>query len=230
MPVTLLQEGEDIDASLASVSLGPITEGSMLIAVVGSRGQQYGVELPAGFTTLGPILGPAFDGGKALLGYKVAGASEPYDFEASVATVGSVTLWVGEFDGIGAFVDSDSANNIAASSNLAAGPSSIGSGNLAAFCLFNQSARSLPVTGGVPPNYIFDGGWTREVNIGVNASGPCVAMAWREYADLADPVAVNATAVLSRGYGWLLATFVAGTVEPEITPVLRESIQIHVVG
>lgn len=208
MAVVLIQEAEDEAPTGPTAVLGSTpTPGTLLVAICAERSETAMNSMPVGWTEVpaGPTLGPAFDGGAASLFYKVAGASEPTSIQ--YGGVSRSSIWVGEFGGVGALVDSDSADDIAAATTLSAGPSSLGSGGILAFAVFNQSARDGTSSGGNPPDFDFDSGWTREINNGVDASGPSIGAAWRVYSNLAGDVSVSCTATNNDGYGWLLATF-----------------------
>jgi hypothetical protein len=194
-------------AGTASVTLGATpTVGNLLVLVVGQRGPGSTPSTPAGFTSLGTVEGPSFDGGTGTLFYRfVTGPSEATTYSNTHSS--STGIYVAELSGIGSFGAVATANNVGASTSMVAGPSSLGTGDLVALGLFAQSARDGSGAGGVAPDYGWPAGWTREVNAGVDGSGPSVTFAWKPLPGHSGTLGATVTATNNAGYGWILATF-----------------------
>jgi hypothetical protein len=185
---------------------GAPTEGNTLIAIVGQRGSGTTTAAISGFTKVGQAATDSFDGGVVAVYYRVVaapGETTSYAYSAS----SSANIYVAEFSGLGAFEDDDSAGSIAASSSLAAS-GSVGTGDLFALAAFAHAVRDNTGAGGVAPNYSWPVGWTREVNAGIDPSGPSITMAWQQLLGHSGALSVSpVTATNSGTYGWVLATF-----------------------
>jgi hypothetical protein len=185
---------------------GAPTEGNTLIAIVGQRGSATTTGALSGFTKIGQAATDSFDGGVVAVYYREVAAPGETDTYAYTAS-SSANIYVAEFSGVGAFVDDATANAVAASASLAAS-GSVGTGDLLAFAAFAHAVRDNTGAGGVAPDYGWPVGWAREVNAGIDPSGPSVTMAWQQLTGHTPPLAVSGiTATNSGTYGWLLATF-----------------------
>jgi hypothetical protein len=185
---------------------GAPTEGNTLIAIVGQRGSATTTGALSGFTKIGQAATDSFDGGVVAVYYREVAAPGETDTYAYTAS-SSANIYVAEFSGVGAFVDDATASAVAASASLAAS-GSVGTGDLMAFAAFAHAVRDGTGSGGVAPDYGWPIDWTREVNAGIDPSGPSVTMAWQQLTGHTPPLAVSGiTATNSGTYGWLLATF-----------------------
>jgi hypothetical protein len=197
------------------------TEGNTLIAIVGQRGIATTTGALSGFTKVGQAATDSFDGGVVAVYYREVAAPGETDTYAYTAS-SSANIYVAELSGVGAFVDDATASAVAASASLAAS-GSVGTGDLLAFAAFAHAVRDGTGSGGVAPDYGWPVGWTREVNAGIDPSGPSVTMAWQQLTGHTGSLAVSGiTATNSGTYGWLLATFAASDRAWQLAPETQD--------
>jgi hypothetical protein len=186
------------------------TTGNLLVAVATARGTGNPLTTPGGWTDVpDDFATDTFDGGTSRMCYHVV---QPGDatFTWTKGFTGSAGVVVGEWSGVGAFVDHATASAVAASATLTAGPLAVPSGGHVTIAAFIQATRDGGVAGGLPLDYDWDVDYTEittEADEGIDHSGPAHTVAFKVHTAASPTESVTCTAADSDTYGWMLAAF-----------------------
>jgi hypothetical protein len=186
------------------------TAGNLLVAVATARGTGNPLNTPGGWTNVpDDFATDTFDGGISRMCYRVVVAGDT-SFTWTKGFTGSAGVVVGEWSGVGAFVDHATASVVAASATLTAGPLAVPSGGHLVVAAFIQATRDGGVAGGLPLDYDWDVDYTEittEADEGIDHSGPAHTVAYKVHTVASPTESVTCTAADSDTYGWMLAAF-----------------------
>lgn len=186
-----------VSATFAS----PPEVGNTLIAVLVNRGTGT-VPTLSGWTKAVDAVSTSFDGGRITLWYKTAGASE--SSTVTVTHTDEKDLYIAEWEGLGAIDGTPvEVNSHSASTSLSVGTLTPSSGRGVLFGGFVQAARN--------PTLTIGSGFTDEMNVDTNASGPAGIFGSLEVDPFSGSYSFTATSSLSKSYGGFILAFAAAS-------------------